>query len=254
MLTDIFISSWKHVSPEENNYNWDGDQCLQGSWTGILNPEPRLAGGQARTLQNQKRRRYALGTADAKTAATRWFLSHVVRVSAMNERMGSFYKPQRLLPSSSVSCGEEGGNHCGHHHVFCPCRADPRWGRGPGNPKPLPVGPTAGKPPCCGGCRAGTIGGRRGQLQRSPPACRWSTYWQCNRCSSLWPLWEVLENNQNQGNFNGSARHQVQKFFIYNLQKIPEPLFYLYPTKHGTLLIGKYAPWFKNGCVYHALL
>lgn len=46
------------MSLEENNYNGGGDQCLWGSWVGILKTEPSLAGGQARRLQNQQGRRY----------------------------------------------------------------------------------------------------------------------------------------------------------------------------------------------------
>lgn len=139
------------------------------------------------------------GTANAKAAVTQWFLSHVVQASAVNERTGSFYKPQRRVPSSSLSCGEEGGKHCGHRRVSCLCRADPRWGRGPGSPRPLPVGPAAGKLLCCGGCRAGTSGGRRARPPRSPPACRWSRCWQCSRCSWLWPLVGHRKGTRNKG-------------------------------------------------------
>lgn len=181
-------------------------------------------------------------------------LSHVVHTSTVNERTRSFCQPQRLPPSSSASCGEEAGNHYGHHHVFCLCRADLRWGRGPGSPRPQPVGPAAEKLPCCGGCRAGTIGNPQGQPQRSPPACRWSTCWQCSRCSWHWPLWEVWKNNQNKGQFEQSHQTMGVIFFIHCLQRTPELLLYVYPTKHRTLWVGQYTSGLTTGCICLMLL
>lgn len=175
-------------------------------------------------------------TANAKAAVTQWFLSHVVHARTVNERTGSFYKPQKLLPSSSLSCGEEDGNHCGHRRVSCLCRADPRWGWGPGSPRPPPAGPTAGKLPCCGGCRAGTSGGHQAQLRRSPPACRWSRCWQCSRCSLLWPLGRRWKGIRNKGiwTFLPGIRYKT----MHCLQRPPEPLF------HGILQsTGQLCPW-----------